>query len=397
MASSDLSPRQSTVRLLPDPNRVLQHWQDQLWSEEQLFTQSAHFFQSMMEGIDSAAESIILATYIFDWDILGQQVVHHLGNARARGVDIRVLLDGVGSMQGAEQVIKALTRFDIAVRIYHPLPWQRENYRYALRRGSWIGNFITCLLKINQRHHAKLCIVDRAQLWSGSQNISASHLDKSSGGQGWHDYGIKVRGNAVDKAAQLFDDLWNYRKPKLGRGLFDHYWNNLSAITRQQKNHLLAKKIASAKHTVWIINPYFSPTRTIIRALRTASAAGVDVRIIVPNQSDIDFFPLLTATYYDELIKSSVRIFEYLPSILHAKLLLVDEFRLIGSTNLNHRSLLHDLEFDIVLESDAVIAQTKEQFLIDQQQCREITRDDVALFGWRRLLGWLPWLLRYWL
>jgi len=386
-----------TLNIAFHPATLRQTWHAHLWTEEEFFSNTDDYFTSLLTAIDEAKHSIILATYIFDFDALGHRVVTQLGKAQQRGVVVRVLIDGIGCMYSAEQVVAALSEHHIDVRIYHPLPWQPDNTRYALPNDNRLVNAFARLLKINQRHHAKLCIVDKQQLWAGSQNISVNHMSADQGGHNWRDYGARVSGSAVANVANLFDDFWFYRKPHFGKGRFRYYWNNVTAITRRQKNRLLTAKIYNAKQQVWIINPYFSPTRSIMRALRQAGKRGVDVRLIVPNKSDIGFFPALTATYYRELIKASVRVFEYLPSILHAKLIAIDDFRLIGSTNLNHRSLLHDIEFDIVLESDRVKAATLTCFLNDQSQSREIIAEDLTNIGWRRLFGWIPWLLRYWL
>lgn len=372
-------------------------WQDTAWYDEQLFGDNDQYFDALFASIDQANHSVIVATYIFELDVLGRRMVRHLRRARARGVTIRVLYDGVGSMEAGAKIARTLEMFGIPVKIYHPLPWQPANYGRALRRSSWLGSLILSALKINQRHHAKMCIIDDLILWCGSQNICANHLSLDRGGQGWRDYGVRVKGSSVRAVAEAFDDLWEHRRPRVGQGLFRYYWNNFTEFTRKRKTLLIAKRIARARTRVWIVNAYFSPTRQIIRAILKAAARGVEVRLIVPQKSDLDFFPLLTSTYYEELIRNEVRIFEYLPSMLHGKMLIVDDFCVIGSTNLNHRSLLHDIEFDIVVDSGQALPAAEALFLSDQSASREIMEKHVKLLGRRRLLGWIPWLIRYWL
>lgn len=367
------------------------------WHHEQLFKDSDGYFDALFTSIDNARHSVILATYIFELDSLGRKMIRHLAQARARGVEVRVLYDGVGSWLAADRIARKLERADIPVRVFHPLPWQMANNSRALRRRSWLSSLILSFLKVNQRHHSKVCIVDESVLWCGSQNITTDHLSTGRGGGGWHDYGAKVVGGAVKSVVEAFDDMWAFRRPHLGEGLFRYHWNNLTERSRQHKNRLLASRIANATKRVWIINPYFSPTRSIIRAILQAAAKGADVRLIVPAKSDLGFFPLLTSTYYSELIRNEVRIFEYLPAILHAKLLIADDFCLIGSTNLNHRSLLHDIEFDIVLSRAQSLRQAEQYFLADQSQSKEVMTKHVRLLGRRRWLGWIPWLIRYWL
>ncbi len=372
-------------------------WQELAWQEEYLFPSSKDFFNDLFDSIQQAQKSVLLHTYIFDFDPLGKRMIEALTAARLRGVDVKVLFDGFGSMEEGLAVADALEEKDIAVRIFHPLPWQPEHFKRALRRTTVFGSMLFNILKINRRHHAKICIIDDQSLYCGSQNISNCHASEKYGGQNWHDYGAKVSGGNVVAVKSLLEDFWCYRKPKIGEGLFRFYLLNVSSFARREKSKLLVEKLATAKRRIWIINPYFSPPTSIIRALKHAARRGVDVRIIVPKKSDIEFFPLLTSVYHEELLKVGVRVFEYLPRILHAKLLLADDFCLMGSTNLNHRSMLHDVEFDIVLDDQKSIRAASESLQHDQLESREITLQDVAKFRIRRWLGWIPWILRYWL
>lgn len=367
------------------------------WDTEDLYLNSDAYFETLLTAIDKAHHSVFLVTYIFNFDSLGRRFIRHLQRACQRGVDVKVLFDGVGSMETGAKVAQALEETGIPVKVFHPLPWQPENFRRSLQRSLRLNRYIVSVLKLNQRQHAKICLIDQRELFCGSQNISADHLNGESGGKGWHDFGARVSGGAVSDVAEMFENLWEFRKPRTGRGLFKYYWSTLSTLARLKKNKLLVKKLAEAEYRIWLINSYFSPTRSIVKAIIQAAKNGADVRIIVPSKSDIQFFPLLTATYYDELIKHGVRIFEFLPAILHAKAVLADDFFLIGSTNFNHRSILHDVEFDIVLEQPDSLRWIEGQFMTDQSQCREIHPRDLELFGKRRLLGWIPWLVRYWL
>lgn len=372
-------------------------WQNLAWREEFLFSSNDDFFNELIRTIEQAKQSVLLLTYIFDLDSLGKRIVNALTAARARGVEVRVLFDGFGSMEDGRKIANALEEMNVDVRIFHPLPWQPENFKRALRKTTVLGSMLFNMLKINRRHHAKICIVDDLTLFCGSQNMSNSHTSEACDGKNWHDYAAKVSGHNVAVLKESLDDFWFYRSPKIGNGLFRFYLMNLSSFARREKNKLLVEKLNVAKERIWIINPYFSPPTSIIRALKQAAKRGVDVRIIVPKKSDIEFFPLLTSIYYEELLKVGVRIFEYLPRILHGKLMLADRFCLIGSTNLNHRSMLHDIEFDIVLDNKSSILHAEESLTLDQQESQEVRIKDLEKYRSRRWLRWIPWILRYWL
>src|SRR5262249_42941598 len=121
-------------------------------------------------------------------------------------------------------------------------------------------------------------------------------------------------------------------------------------------------------------------------------------RILLPKKSDIFLMTWATAAFYQKLLKAGVRIFEYLPSMLHAKSLILDNWFLVGSSNLNHRSLLHDLEIDIVVQSVAAQQQLEQQFYVDLNNCREVDWHSWQQRGrWKRFFGRLALYLKYWI
>lgn len=369
---------------------------DLVWEQETLFFLADKYLQDIFEHIDAAEHSIIIETYIFDYDEVGKQLIKHLVRAQARGVKVRVLMDGVGSSSDGDRTAQALEQQGIPVKIYRPLPWQTYHYKRALTHGNLINKLLYFIRRINQRNHRKQLIIDNRLLWSGSLNISQKHLPRNQGGEGWQDYGVKVSGTNVEVMAGQFDDLW-YRRPiRLSSGLFRTYWDTLSKWSRKRRNQLLLHKINAASQRILIVNAYFAPASKIIRALKLARQRGVEIQILVTARSDISFFPLLTASYYSDLLQAGIRVYEYQPGFLHAKALLIDQFALIGSTNFNHRSYLHDQELDIILTQPESIDALERQFYRDQLASEEVLFN--ANKGWRRkILGHLPRLLRYWM
>ncbi len=366
------------------------------WQEELVFLDGQDYFDSLIADIDRAHYRVRLETYIFAFDALGRRIIAALGRAASRGVKVRVLMDGAGSSDG-HHAARALEQHGIDVKIFHPLPWKTKHFRHALAQGPLLVKLFYFIREINQRDHRKLCIIDEQWLWSGSLNISATHLPRAAGGGGWRDYGIRVTGNHVATIAGHFDHLWERRPVKLGRGLFKFYLNNITDWARRHKNRLLINKIARAKQRIWITSAYFAPSNRVLHALKKARRRAVDIRLIVPRHSDISFFPLLTSTYYVDLLRAGIRVFEYIPGILHAKALLIDDFCLIGSTNFNHRSFLHDLELDLVLNTAHAKSTLEASFLTDMDASQEISYQTLNWFKRLSVIGWLPRLLRYWL
>ncbi|BFM16072.1 phospholipase D-like domain-containing protein [Maricurvus nonylphenolicus] len=366
------------------------------WEEETLFFQAEDYLQDILKHIDAAKQSIIVETYIFDFDEVGKRLIQHLVKAQARGVKVRVLMDGVGSGSDGDRTAQALEHQGVPVKIYRPLPWQTYHYKRALTRGNLINKLLYFIRRINQRNHRKQLIIDNQLLWSGSLNISQKHLPIKLGGEGWQDYGVKVSGANVAIMAGQFDDVWFRRPIRLSRNLFGAYWDTLSQWSRKRRNQQLLHNINAARQRIYIVNAYFAPASKIIKALKQARNRGVDVQILVTARSDIKLFPLLTASYYADLLEAGIRVYEYQPGFLHAKALLIDQFALIGSTNFNHRSYLHDQELDIILSKAQSITALEQQFYRDQLASQEVLFN--ANKGWRwKILGHLPRLLRYWM
>jgi cardiolipin synthase len=116
---------------------------------------------------------------------------------------------------------------------------------------------------------------------------------------------------------------------------------------------------------LWITTPYFVPPKPLLRALTRAAERGVDVRLLVPARSDVFFMPWASGPFYLTLLQAGARVYQYLPRVLHAKTSLGDQWALVGSSNLNHRSILHDLELDILLTEEASLAQLAIAFEAD--------------------------------
>jgi cardiolipin synthase len=162
-------------------------------------------------------------------------------------------------------------------------------------------------------------------------------------------------------------------------------------------NRLLVERIRTAKQRVWICSAYFSPSGAVLRAIKSARASNLDVRIIVAGRSDVPLFPLLSATYFADLLKLGISIYSYQAGVLHAKAMLVDNQCLIGSTNLNHRSFFHDLELDVVLSSQTSIERMRSLLEQDMENSLILSLDNVSKWGQFILFGWLLRIMRYWL
>ncbi|MCR8922558.1 phospholipase D-like domain-containing protein [Dasania sp. GY-MA-18] len=371
------------------------------WQQEALFDNAELYFEALISAISQAKQSIDLNFYIFNYDKTGRSIIAALAQAVKRKITVRVLIDGIGSYNSGLKAALELEKHGIEIRIFHPLPWQLSQYRRSAFEGNYFQKALHFFQKINHRDHRKLCIIDYKQLWTGSFNITDQHLSKANGGENWRDYGVMVCGANVAAISNNFDHFWQRSKtkqhPKTLPHHFQFYWHNFSHRSRKRKNHLLVKKINNAKQRIWIVSAYFAPSGRIIKALKLAAQRNIDVRVVVPRHSDVILFPYLANSYYHDLLSSGIRIYEYLPSFLHAKAMIIDEFYLLGSSNLNHRSSLHDLELDIILTQPSSQQQLSNFILSDIDQAFEIKRDDFKHSLIQKALGTIARMLRYWM
>lgn len=357
------------------------------------------YFDGLLSDIDNACSEVILETYIFRLDEVGRAFVKSLQNACKRGVRVRLLIDGVGSYIDTTKLVRLLESERCEIKIFHPLPWDFKVFRNALSAGQHYSALLFNIARINRRNHRKLCIIDRSVAWLGSFNITADHYNRNLhlSGDNWHDTGLRTSGSTVGILLNNFDQVWQ-RKGESRRHRTRQFLAFSTIRGRKRSALALLDHLRSAVRRIEITNAYFNPSNRVLKILRQAAENGVAVKVIVPARSDIFFFPELSRTYYADLLNAGIRVYEYQNSVLHSKTMLIDDAVVIGSTNLNYRSFIHDLELDAMIDDPKMIEKMEQRFEQDLQQCIEVT-----LQNWRKyplLLKWLAWiprLLRYWL
>jgi cardiolipin synthase len=338
------------------------------------------FFDALEGAINGAANSVDLEMYIFMLDRTGERVFQALVRAAHRGVRVRLVVDGIGSTPYTRTLHTRARQAGILCRIYHELPWERWMRGAAtVRRAPRWKQF---LRRLNSRNHRKVCIVDNHVAFLGSMNVSDAHLASVVGAAAWRDTGVVVEGEPVLRLVDGFEALWGGRLRRLGRRLrLARSRKPLAPLIRlnssrreRRENYIdLLFRLVNATQKIWITNAYFVPDGALVRALHAAAQGGVDVRILVPRFSDVIFMPWVASAFHLGLLKAGVRIFEYQRSILHAKTMVIDDWGLVGSSNLNHRSLLHDLEVDVVVNTPEARGILEQHFLEDMQNSVEVT------------------------
>ncbi len=383
------------------------------WDEEDVFTSSDEFFAGLLAEIKQAKHSIDLEVYIFELDHLGQTVLSALKEAADRGLQVRVMVDGIGSPAWNITFLKELEQYNVNARIYKPYPWTRLGIRFFPKMlnfwklGTWFR-------RLNRRDHRKVCVIDRKVAWMGSMNVYEKLLRTYAGDNAWRETGVRVKGESVQVLSFAFERAWmmawagrsrSFHLRKSNLKSIALFWKknslvrlNLSFYLRNLYYQDLLERFHTATHRIWITSAYFIPSGAILRALRVAARTGVDVRILVPQKMDVRMVRWITSVLLHALLKTGVKVYEYEPRILHAKTILIDHWAIVGSSNMNHRSMIHDLEVDVVLEKERSLENLEKYFRRDLASAKKMTLEESqTVFSFQRILGRILFFFRYWL
>jgi cardiolipin synthase len=351
------------------------------WKKEEVFHSGDSYFNKVFEKIRLAKSTIDIETYIFTRESLGEKLLELLKEKTSQGVSVRLLLDGIGCSNWTSPMIAHLNELGISTKVYHPLPWQyfEPKTRSSVLTLFRLKNFINNLFKINKRNHRKVCIIDNWTAFLGGMNISDAYLNEKQDGHAWRDTGACIEGPEVSYLSEAFELAWSNITP---RSLNHKLKNTPSLIKlnntltkRRDKHRELISLILNSQKRIWIITPYLVPDPSFILALKYAASSKVDIRFILPKKIDLPFMSIVNRGYYSILLRAGVQIYEYLPRILHAKAMLIDDRIIVGSSNQNHRSLVHDLEVDVILSHPSSLKSVENQFLEDLNLSENITLD----------------------
>lgn len=380
------------------------------WLSERVTADFDQYLAELERDIAAAKRLILLEVYILGNDAIAKRIEAALIAAAKRGVQVLLAVDGIGSPEWIDRRAGNLSRRGVQVRIYHPTPWQVARFSIPTRQrlavaGRWIRY-------VNRRNHRKICVIDGRIAWVGSMNLTREHSRREYGEQAWRDTVARVEGDGVRILMRAFISAWRHAWRVLGERLYPSFslqsahlpqpldglvrLNHGIRMRRRYYRDLIAR-ITHARQRVWIANAYFVPQGSLIKALGAAAANGADVRVVVPAASDVWFMPYVAATFADALARQGVKLFQYQPRMLHAKTMLVDEWVSVGSTNLNNRSLRHDLEADVVLTTVESRRTVEDILRTDIADSVDITADAHRPPWWVRMIGNVMLLMRRWI
>lgn len=379
---------------------------EEFWQTEDIFFEGDLYFASLLADISRAQQSISMEVYMFSEDRLGHKIQEALIAARERGIHIQIIIDGIGSHNLSRDFLEKFYQAGIRIKVYNPLPFFHPLYGNL----KWHKKFAITnkrALRINKRNHRKIFIIDESILYTGSFNISSTHTSDHFE-LAWKDLGVRVTGDDVKFATLNFKKNWKlrdfYRYKKLLRKKKIHFqWKHFPLRLNQNllmRNFFyidLVGRLKKAQDRIWLITPYFIPKRRIIKLLARAAQRGVDVTIIISDKSDVALFQTLQYFYYGYLLKKGVKIYHYTNTVLHAKNFIIDDWMTIGSSNLNHRSFIHDLEVDLLITKEGnkeLIVKHFEESLLTADRVTQEVLDQRPWYD--KLLGRILFTFKYW-
>ena len=326
-------------------------------------------FPPMLAAIRAAKRTINLEFYIY-WDgEIGRTFAQALAERARAGVTVNVILDAVGSAPMSRELTDFMQRNGVNVEWYHPIRW------YTLSTA-------------NHRTHRKTLIVDGEIGFSGGVGIADDWLGDADARHHWRETVARVEGPVVTQMQFAFMDNWIKSRGELLTGL-DYFpqlapcGTHCAQVVKSSPSEgssavklLYIVSIVSAQKSIYISNAYFIPDRDTIRALEGAVRRGVDVRVVVPGEFiDVPVVRQAGRLLYDRLLKRGIRIFEYQPTMMHAKTMVVDGiWSTIGSSNFDDRSFRLNDEVNVNIYDEGIAAQMEQMFFEDLARSEEITR-----------------------
>ena len=370
----------------------------------QLLQDGPATYEAMLAAIAGARDHINMETYILEDDVIGRQFAQALIDKQAQGVQVSLVHDSVGTLGTPSAFFQRLTDAGVQVLAFNPVN------PLALRK-DWA---------LNQRDHRKLLIVDGSTAFLGGINISSVYSGGSFGsaarlrattGPAWRDTDLMLQGPVVAELQKLFLATWAQQR---GPALPDKAWFPAPTVRGTQVVRAIGSSpldpfsqiyatllsaIGSAETSVYLTNAYFAPDPQLLAALSAAAGRGVDVKLILPGQTDSWLVFHVGRGYYAELLQAGVKIYERHGVILHAKTALIDGvWATVGSTNLDWRSFLHNYELNAVVLGAEFGSQVQAMFN------RDLSASQPVLLGpWQqrsldlRAKEWLARLWAYWL
>ncbi len=347
------------------------------------FTLGEKMWVELLEDLSKAERFIFLEYFIVERGKMWDAVESILAAKVAAGVEVRVLFDGIGCLSTL------------------PRSFANDLKELGIQSRPFLKAKPLLSTVQNNRDHRKIAVIDGKVAYTGGVNLADEYINEKEKFGHWKDVAIRMDGPVVDGFTTLFLQLWHageddpdYRSyllhpPQIeNRGYIMPYGDN-PFDDQTIAAHIYLDILYTAKDYVHITTPYLVLDNETATALKYAAERGVDTTIIVPHIPDKTYAYLLARTYFPELLSSGVKIYEYTPGFIHAKTFISDDMKaVVGTSNLDYRSLYLHFECGAFIYDHPVISGIEEDFQRTLDISQEITQEDCRQFPlWKRIIG----------
>ena len=331
----------------------------------ELIHSGAEYFYALEKLIDEAKEEIYICVYIFQPDETGQMICEALKNAAGRGVKVHLMVDSRGGQElSTSKVLADAIASGVEFRLFSP----------SLNSNG---------LNFGRRLHQKVAVFDNDKLLIGGINI-ANRYSGIKGGLEWLDFAVYVKGEIAEEARYICEKIWDkkYSKKYQISNKLSRFTERMSLVRLRQNDwfrnknqitHATKSALRNAENYVTIAGAYFLPNGHLRSILKKAVKRGVKIRVLVPRSSDSKMFKRATDFLYDWMIRNNIEIYEYRPTMVHAKTIVVDDiWATVGSHDLNFLStfILVEMNLEIVDKTFATNLGTELDKIITTQASR---------------------------
>lgn len=344
-------------------------------------------FPRLLEDLRNAQEHIHIQYYIYDNDVIGNEIADILIEKHQAGVEVKFIYDDFG----ASSIRKTLVRRLKAAGV--------PNYPFYKIKLIALAN------RLNYRNHRKIVVIDNKVGYVGGINVADKYINQEKSKGYWRDTHLRIEGLSVLSLQMVFLGDWQFCADENIENITKYFpRNDLSGNEYGDKvvqvissgpdsNYpsilfALNRAILLSKKTVWLTTPYFIPEETLTDALIMASLSGVDIKLLVPMHSDSTFVNTCASSHYEEMLEAGVEIYRYTKGFVHAKTMVCDDkIAFVGTANLDQRSFDLNFEVNAVVYNKELAQQLSNAFMEDLRHAEKLEYSDwMQRPRWRRLV-----------
>ena len=363
-------------------------------NSERLLMSGRDKFADMFETIRQAKSSIHLEYFNFRNDSIANLLFDILREKRKEGVEVRALFDGFGNDSNNQPLKKEHLQKLHADSI--------NIYEFDPIRFPWVNH-------IWPRDHRKIVVIDGEVAYTGGMNVADYYIVGTEQVGEWRDMHCRIEGPAVNELQQIFLRMWKrvtketitdakYFQGKPAGNKMVGIANREPHTSNEIMRRFYVHALDAAQDSIKLVNPYFAPTSSVIKALKRCAERGVKMDILMSSKYDIPLMPDVVIYNMKKLAKRGARIWRYRPGFHHSKIMMVDgKFCTVGSTNLDARSLRYDYEINAIIIDPETTHQLEERFMQDTQKCDLMTEESLkkSQNTWHKFKGWFGHLLTF--